>query len=114
MATLIATVPIAVLTFQFDPYAQLFGDLIVRWGTIALVGVIVAALILAGIWPEPAASAPTTSRSWRSGSCPGAVIGGRLGYLLLHETVLRGAPRTGCSIRPSAGWSSGWPSSAAS
>ena len=44
-----STVPIAVVTFQFDPSVQLFGDLVVRWGTIALVAVIVAALVLAGV-----------------------------------------------------------------
>jgi len=38
--TLVATVPIATLTFTFDPYAHLFGDLGVRWSTIALVAVI--------------------------------------------------------------------------
>ena len=32
LATLIATVPIAVMTFQFDPYTELFGGLMVRWG----------------------------------------------------------------------------------
>ena len=40
--------PIAVIAFDFDPSAQLVGDLVVRWGAIALVAVIVAALVLAG------------------------------------------------------------------
>ena len=47
--TLIATVPIAVITFDFDPTVQLLGDLTVRWGSIALVGVLVAALVVAGL-----------------------------------------------------------------
>src|SRR5690349_373982 len=33
--TLRPTVPIAVITFTFDPFVQLFGDLSVRWGAIA-------------------------------------------------------------------------------
>ncbi len=66
--------PIAVLTFDFDPNVQLFGDLTVRWGSIALVGVIVATLILA------------------VGIVPGAVIGARLGYLIVHQEAFGSSP----------------------
>jgi len=46
LATLIATVPIAVLTFQFDPYTELFGGLMVLRGTLALIAVILIHIIL--------------------------------------------------------------------
>jgi hypothetical protein len=46
------TVPIAVIV-DFDPYAQLFGDLAVRWGA-GMAAVIVAALLSAGSWRVPA------------------------------------------------------------
>ena len=114
LATLIATVPIAVLTFQFDPYAQLFGDLVVRWGTIALVGVIVTALVLAGLLAR--------AGGLRADDVAFVAVGHRAGCGHRRPARLpppaRGrstpAPWTGCSIRRSAGWSSGWPSSAGS
>ena len=86
LATLGLTVPIAVILFEFDPYAQLFGDLAVRWGTIALT------------WSSSSPSSPlpcsrgratcvrTTSCSSRSASCR-ARCRGRLGYALMHWSV---------------------------
>ncbi len=91
LATLIATVPIAVLTFQFDPYTELFGGLMVRWGTLALIAVIVTALILAGILARSGGLRADDVAFVAVGIVPGAVIGGRLGYLLLHETYYAGA-----------------------
>ena len=76
--------PIAVLTFQFDPFAHLFGDLTVRWGSIALVVVIVAALILAGILARAGGLRPDDVALVAVGIVPGAVIGGRIGYFLAH------------------------------
>lgn len=78
------TVPIAVLTFQFDPSTQLFGDLVVRWGTIALVAAIVAALVLAGVLARGGGLRPDDIAFVAIGIVPGAVIGGRLGYLIMH------------------------------
>lgn len=92
MATLIATVPIAVVTFQFDPYAQLFGDLVVRWGTIALIVVIVTALVLAGLSARSGGLRADDVAFVAVGIVPGAVIGGRLGYLLLHQAYYADAP----------------------
>jgi phosphatidylglycerol:prolipoprotein diacylglycerol transferase len=92
LATLIATVPIAVVTFQFDPYAHLFGDLIVRWGTLALVVVIVLALVLAGLSARAGGLRPDDVAFVAIGIVPGAVIGGRLGYLILHQAYYGAAP----------------------
>ena len=76
--------PIAVVTFQFDPFAHVFGDLVVRWGTIALVAVLIATLVLSGIQARGA------DLHWGDvpfivvGIVPGAIVGGRIGYALLH------------------------------
>ena len=109
-----ATVPIAVLTFQFDPFAHLFGDLTVRWGSIALVVVIVAALILAGVLARAGGLRPDDVAFVAVGIVPGAVIGGRIGYFLAPRRLLRRLRPAGSSIRRSAGWSSVWPWSAGS
>ena len=74
---------------------------------------IVAALVLAGILARPAGFAPTTSPFIAVGIVPGAVIGGRLGYFLVHAGFY-GSPPTSCSTRRSAGWTSVWPWSAGS
>ena len=105
--------PIAVIVFDFDPYAQLFGDLTVRWGAIALAGVIAAALLLAGILARAAGLRADDVVFIAVGIVPGAVIGGRLGYFLVHSTTTD-RRRPSCSTRRSAGWSSASPSSAAS
>jgi len=99
--TLTTTVPIAVLTFQFDPSAQLFGDLVVRWGTIALVGALVAALVLAGVLARGGGLRPDDVAFVAIGIVPGAVIGGRLGYLILHAGASGMTP--GALLDPSVG-----------
>jgi phosphatidylglycerol---prolipoprotein diacylglyceryl transferase len=77
-------VPIAVITFTFDPFVQLFGDLSVRWGAIALTVVITVAIVLAGLLARGAALRADDVVFITVGVVPGAVIGGRVGYLLLH------------------------------
>ena len=84
--------PIAVLTFQFDPSTQLFGDLVVRWGTIALVAAIVAALVLAGVLARGGGLRADDVAFVAIGVVPGAVVGGRLGYYLLHASAYGSAP----------------------
>ena len=90
--TLSVIVPIAVVTFQFDPYAHLFGDLTVRWGTIALAGVIVVALVLAGLLARSGGLRPDDVAFVTVGIVPGAVVGGRLGFLILHAGFYGAAP----------------------
>ena len=84
--------PTAVVTFDFDPFAHLFGDLTVRWAVIALVGVIIAALILAGILARAGGLRPDDVAFVAVGIVPGAVIGGRLGYFLVHAGYYGSAP----------------------
>jgi phosphatidylglycerol:prolipoprotein diacylglycerol transferase len=90
--TLIATVPIAVLTFDFDPNLQLVGDLTVRWGSIALVLVIIAALVAAGLLARAGGLRPDDVAFVAVGIVPGAVVGARLGYLIVHEQTFGSAP----------------------
>lgn len=84
--------PIAVVTFQFDPYAHLFGDLTIRWGTIALAGVIVAALLLAGLLARSDRLRTEDVAFVAVGVVPGAVVGGRLGYLIVHAAYYGATP----------------------
>jgi len=98
--TLTATVPIAVVTFQFDPSAQ-FGDLVVRWGTIALVVAIVAALVLASVLARGGGLRQDDVAFVAIGIVPGAVIGGRLGYLILHANAF--GPEPGALLDPKTG-----------
>ena len=84
--------PIAVVTFQFDPYAHLFDDLTVRWGTIALAAVIIVALLLAGVLARAGRLRPDDVVFIAIGIVPGAVIGGRLGYLIVQADYYGSAP----------------------
>lgn len=84
--------PIAVILFDFDPYAQPFGDLVVSWGAIALTAVIVAALALAGILARAGGFRADDVVFIAVGIVPGAVIGGRVGYLIVHASYYGPAP----------------------
>ncbi len=91
--------PIAALVLDFDPYLRL-DDRAIRWETLALAGAILVALVLAaliaGRTPAdgdlPDRRAPAGADHLRRddllfivlGIVPGAVLGGRLGYVLLH------------------------------
>lgn len=80
------------MTFQFDPYAHLFDNLTVRWGAVALVAVIIAALVLTGLLARAGGLRPDDVAFVAIGVVPGAVIGGRLGYLILHADYYSSAP----------------------
>jgi prolipoprotein diacylglyceryltransferase len=77
-------VPTAVLTFGFDPIAHPFGDLAVRWGVLALAGVLIVSLVLAGLLARASELRADDLAFIAIGAVPGAVVGGRLGYALLH------------------------------
>jgi prolipoprotein diacylglyceryltransferase len=82
--TLTGTVPIAVIAFDFDPLLHLFDSLVVRWQTVALAVVIAAALISAGWTARRVGLRPDDLLIITVGIVPGAVIGGRIGFALLH------------------------------
>jgi prolipoprotein diacylglyceryltransferase len=82
--TLTGTVPIAVIAFDFDPLLRLAEGLVVRWQTVALAVVIAAALISAGLSARRVGLRPDDLLIIAVGIVPGAVIGGRIGFALLH------------------------------
>jgi phosphatidylglycerol:prolipoprotein diacylglycerol transferase len=77
-------VPIAVIAFDFDPLLHLGEGLVVRWQTVALAAVIAASLISAGLSARRASLRPDDLLFIAVGIVPGAVIGGRIGFVLLH------------------------------
>ncbi|MGH2513407.1 MAG: prolipoprotein diacylglyceryl transferase family protein [Candidatus Limnocylindrales bacterium] len=91
--------PSAVIQLSFDPYLRLAGQA-VRWETLAvagaiLVGLVVTALV-AGRWNRGAAGDQRLRRDDLLfivlGIVPGAVIGGRLTYVLVHLDYYRANP----------------------
>ncbi len=99
--TLTDTVPIAVIAFDFDPLLRLADALVVRWQTIALAIVIASSLVVAGVMARRAALRPDDLLFIAVGSVPGAVIGGRLGYALLHLDHYGSSP--GAVLDPGSG-----------
>ncbi len=100
--------PSAIIELSFDPYLR-FGDQAVRWATIALaaavfLGLVVTAL-LAGRRPKDGGPDRELRRDDLLfivlGIIPGAVIGGRLTYVLVHLDYYRANP--GLVIDPSSG-----------
>lgn len=75
--------PIAAITLAFDPILRL-GDVAVRWQTVALVGVVFVGLVLAGLIARRNGLRPDDLLFIAVAAVPGAIVGGRLGYVLLH------------------------------
>ena len=99
--------PLAVVTFAFDPFLHL-GDQVVRWETLgvaaAVLLVLVTAVLLARRTPPDDAGRPLRTDDalyLALGAIPGAVVGGRVGYVLLHLDYYLGQP--GAIVDPSAG-----------
>jgi phosphatidylglycerol:prolipoprotein diacylglycerol transferase len=76
-------VPTAVIAFDFDPFAHL-GDVAVRWETVGIAVAIFAGLATAGLAVRSAGLRGDDLLFVVLGVVPGAVVGGRLGYILLH------------------------------
>jgi len=84
-------VPTAVLAFDFDPLLHL-GDGGVRWETVAIAGAIFAAIVLGGVAARSAGLRVDDLLFVVLGIVPGAVVGGRLGYVLLHPAFFTAVP----------------------
>ena len=84
--------PIAVIAFDFDPLLRLAEGLVVRWQTVALAAAIATALVLAGLIARRDRLRPDDLLFIAIGTVPGAVIGGRLGYVLLHLPFYQANP----------------------
>ncbi len=89
--TLTPIVPTAVLAFDFDPLLHL-GDGAVRWETVAVAAAIFAAIVLAGVAARSAGLRVDDLLFVVLGVVPGAVVGGRLGYVLLHPAFFTAVP----------------------
>lgn len=76
--------PIAAITFQFDPVLRLAEGLAVRWYLVALLAIIMVGLIVAGLVARRDGLRADDLLFIAVASVPGAIIGGRLGHVLLH------------------------------
>jgi phosphatidylglycerol:prolipoprotein diacylglycerol transferase len=89
--TLADIVPTAVLAFDFDPLLHL-GDGAVRWETVAIAGAVFVAIVLAGVGARRRGLRVDDLLFVVLGIVPGAVVGGRLGYVLLHPAFFGTVP----------------------
>jgi prolipoprotein diacylglyceryltransferase len=76
-------VPTAVLAFDFDPLLHL-GDGAVRWETVGIAVAIFLSIVVAGVIARAVGLRVDDLLFVVLGIVPGAVVGGRLGYVLLH------------------------------
>jgi phosphatidylglycerol:prolipoprotein diacylglycerol transferase len=90
-ATLTPIVPTALIAFDFDPLLHL-ADGVVRWETVAIAAVLFAALVVAGVATRAAGLRPDDLIFVVLGVVPGAVVGGRLGYVALHPSFFLAEP----------------------
>lgn len=89
-----ATVPIAIIAFDFDPLLRLADGLTIRWQTIALAIVVALCLATAGVLARRAGLRPDDLLYIVIGAVPGAVVGGRVGYVLLVPDAFAAGPMT--------------------
>jgi len=94
------TVPIAVITFDFDPVLDL-GDVTIRWQTVALAATIFITLCIAAAFARRTRLRPDDLLFVVVGIVPGAVIGGRMGAVLGHADFYRS--HTGAILDPGQG-----------
>ena len=92
--------PIAVITFNFDPVLDL-GDVTIRWQTVALAATIFVSLCVAAAFARRSRLRPDDLLFVVVGIVPGAVIGGRLGAVLAHADYYRA--NTGAILDPGQG-----------
>jgi phosphatidylglycerol:prolipoprotein diacylglycerol transferase len=101
-------VPSAIIELTFDPYLHV-GDQAIRWATIALGTVVFLALVVTALAAGRRPKGAGPDRALRRddllfivlGIIPGAVIGGRLTYVLIHLDYYQANP--GLVIDPSSG-----------
>ena len=84
---------LATLTFDFDALLRLSDGLVVRWQTVALVAIVAVGLIVTGLIARREGLRPDDLLFIAVATVPGALLGGRLGYVLLHLDYY-GANRT--------------------
>ena len=92
--------PVAVITFAFDPFLRI-GDGVVRWETLGIAAAIFAGLLIAAIGARTMELRADDLLFVILGTVPGAVVGGRLGYVLLHPAFFGENP--GAIVDPGVG-----------
>ena len=83
--------PIAAIALDFDPILRL-GEVTVRWQMVALAAVVVIVLLLAAAFSRRVGLRADDLLFVAVGAVPGAVIGGRLGYVLGHLEFYKAHP----------------------
>jgi prolipoprotein diacylglyceryltransferase len=89
-----ATVPIAVIAFDFDPLLEIGQNLTIRWQTVALALTVAVCLAAAGVLARRHGLRTDDLLFIAVGAAPGAIIGGRIGYLLTVSDAFRDGPST--------------------
>ncbi|MEO5884351.1 MAG: prolipoprotein diacylglyceryl transferase family protein [Candidatus Limnocylindrales bacterium] len=84
--------PIASITFDFDPVLRLTDELVMRWQTVALALTFTVTLVAAGIAARRRGLRADDLLSIVVGAVPGAIVAGRLGYALLHPEAFTAGP----------------------
>lgn len=74
----------ATILFDFDPFLRLADGIVIRWQTVGLLASIAAGLVLAGLLARRDGLRADDLLFIAVATVPGAVVGGRLGYVLLH------------------------------
>jgi prolipoprotein diacylglyceryltransferase len=87
-----ATVPIAVIAFDFDPLIHIGSSLTVRWQTLALALVVFVCLATTGTLARRAKLRSDDLLYIAIGAAPGAIVAGRIGYALLVPEAFRAGP----------------------
>lgn len=88
------TVPIGVITFHFDPLLRLADEFVVRWQTLALAVVLLAVLLVTALAARRHGLRSDDLLSIVVAAVPGAVVGGRLGYLVAHPDAFTAGSMT--------------------
>ena len=91
---------LAVIAFDFDPYLHL-GDGVVRWETLGIAAAIFFGIALAAIGARTMGLRADDLLFVVLGVVPGAVVGGRLGYVFLHPAYFTEHP--GAILDPGVG-----------
>lgn len=93
--------PIAIITFGFDPILHLGSELAIRWQTFGLAMVVAAVLVWSGIVARRVDLRADDLLSIAIGAVPGAVVVGRLAWIALHPGDL--TPNVWVWMDPSVG-----------
>lgn len=93
--------PLAALLLDFDPVLRVGETLATRWQTVALAGVLLVVLSLAGVLARRWGLRADDLLYLAIGSVPGAVLGGRIGDAVAHPEAYPGLP--GALLDPAIG-----------